>query len=114
MTTEHAPLHWIQLELLPLPVFEEEFNALMLWWNPEEGVLLGEGSEFVLQLIDEASQAHALCSSSGGHFEVTDPLRKASELAAILAQYYWVIPQPVESPGQVNDSNQKDLDHLLQ
>ncbi|WP_373019088.1 hypothetical protein [Thiomicrorhabdus sp.] len=114
MTTEHAPLDWIQLELLPLPEFEQEFKPLLLWWNPEEGRLLGENVDLVLQLIDRAIQDKFVKSVSSGSFEVTDPLKKPSELAAVLAQYFWVVPQPVKSPGPMDSSSEDDGEHSLQ
>lgn len=93
------PLDWIRLELLPLPGSTQQ--PLLLYWNPTAGVLQGEGSEQVLQWVDQALQQGYLSSPASSHFEITNPLYKPSELAAILAQHFWVIPQPVEAPGLV-------------
>lgn len=94
------PLEWIRLELLPLP--ESELDAMLLYWNPLTGVLQGEGSEMVLDWITQALKQGNVSSPTLSQFEITDPLRKPSELAAILAQHFWVLPQPVEAPGLVN------------
>jgi hypothetical protein len=97
--TSSTPLQWIRLELIPLVSHEAEFSEMLLWWNPDAGVLQGESVEVVLQLIHEALEKRVLQGALLNHFEITDPLHKPSELAAILAQYFWVIPQPVEAPG---------------
>ncbi|MDX1346701.1 MAG: hypothetical protein R3189_00475 [Thiomicrorhabdus chilensis] len=109
MTTEPQPLHWIQLELIPLPSSELKFPELLLWWNPDEKRLEGQGAESILQLIDDAMALKRINDSRFNHVELTDPLAKPSELAAILAQYFWVIPQPVKSPG-LPDSEFSDKD----
>jgi len=109
MTTEPQPLHWIQLELIPLPSSEPKFPELLLWWNPDEKRLEGRGAESILQLIDDAMALKRINDSRFNHVELTDPLAKPSELAAILAQYFWVIPQPVKSPG-LPDSEFSDKD----
>ncbi|WP_178863148.1 hypothetical protein [Thiomicrorhabdus cannonii] len=97
--TSSTPLQWIRLELIPLVSHQTEFSEMLLWWNPEAGVLQGESAELVLRLIDEALEKGVLQGAMLNHFEITDPLHKPSELAAILAQYFWVIPEPVEAPG---------------
>ncbi len=94
-----TPLEWIKLELLPLPG-AQDYQALVLWWNPQERVLEGEGKEVILDLVTSALDKGSLQTGSGAHIEVTDPLHKPSELAAVLAQYYWVIPQPVAAAGE--------------
>lgn len=97
------PLAWIRLELIPLPSMDSEiqerFKECLLWWNPDERKLVGEGADVILALVEEALDAGVLHGAYLNHFELTDPLHKPSELAAILAQYYWVIPEPVASPG---------------
>lgn len=95
----NKPLDWIRLELVPLPNSTQ--NALLLYLNPEMGVLQGEGSDLVKTWVAEALKYGFLAGPSQEQFEITDPLRKPSELAAILAQYYWVIPEPVEATGGV-------------
>lgn len=98
-----TPLDWIRLELMPLPG-SEGHKAKMLWWNPEARLLEGEGADEVLALAQAASDKGALQTGTGGHVEITDPLHQPSELAAVLAQFYWVIPQPVAAPGQNPDA----------
>lgn len=94
-----APLDWIKLELMPLPGATGR-EAKVLWWNPEARIIEGEGREEVLALAKAATQAGSLQTGSGGSVEITDPLHQPSELAAVLAQFYWVIPQPVAAPGE--------------
>lgn len=113
MTTESQPLQWIQLELIPLPSSEPKFPELLLWWNPDEKRLEGQGAESILQLINDAMALKRINDSNFNHVELTDPLAKPSELAAILAQYFWVIPQPVKSPGLSDfEFSDKDLRNL--
>jgi len=101
-TSDHPkPLDWIQLELIPLPNFEQAYPQRLLWWNPNQGTLIGEGADSILLMIEEAMSTKTLHSSNLNHFELTDPLKKPTELAALLGQYYWVIPQPVEAPGLI-------------
>ncbi|MEA3405133.1 MAG: hypothetical protein U9R28_05265 [Pseudomonadota bacterium] len=110
---EHPqPLEWIQLELVPLPSFEQAYPERLLWWNPSEGSLIGEGADLILLMIEEAMTTKVLHSSSLNHFELTDPLKKPTELAAILGQYYWVIPLPVESPGLLSSEDSKNRSTL--
>lgn len=94
-----TPLEWIKLELLPLPG-AQDYQALVLWWNPQQRLLEGEGKDVVLDLVTSALDKGSLQTGSGAHIEVTDPLHKPSELAAVLAQFYWVIPQPVAASGE--------------
>lgn len=94
-----VPLDWIKLELMPLPGAQEH-EAKVLWWNPEARILEGDGHEEVLALADAASKAGHLQTGSGSVIEISDPLHQPSELAAVLAQFYWVIPEPVAAPGQ--------------
>lgn len=103
MTTEskqgNPPLEWIFLELEPLPHISDR-EKLQLWWNPERKELLGDGVETILSLIDQALQKGTV-GGGNSQYEITDPLAKPTELAVILAQFYWVIPQPVSQPGEV-------------
>lgn len=100
------PFHWIQLELLPLPHAQEAFSKLLVWWNPDDREIVGESAEVVLKMIEEAKHKGA----SGPHesVELSDPLGKPTELAAILGQYFWVIPQPVRSPGEYVAPDEQD------
>jgi len=93
------PFEWIRLELIPLPG-AQDWPSLVLWWNPEARTLEGEGHARILTLVQAAIEKGSLHSGSGSHIEITDPLHQPSELAAVLAQYYWVIPQPVTAPGE--------------
>lgn len=90
---------WIRLELVPLP--ESDLMEKVLFWNPDTEELLGEGVEEVLGFVEDARQAGHISGSMLSHFEITRPLSKPSELAAILAQHFWVIPEPVKQPGLV-------------
>lgn len=107
-----APLQWIRLELIPLALHDNDFSEMLLWWNPETGVLQGESVEVVLRLVDEALAKRVLHGALLNHFEITDPLHKPSELAAILAQYFWVIPEPVEAPGLLTSQSAADTSKL--
>lgn len=100
MLTSDEAIAWIQLELIPLPSVENELSQLMLWWNPETRQIVGEGAESVLNIVQEASDLGVLEPSPErgmASFELVDPLSRPSELAAILAQYFWVIPTPVRT-----------------
>lgn len=104
---DNAPLEWIQLELIPLANFENEFSTMLLWWNPVEGILEGAKPE-LLAIIDKAMHAGSIESQQGASIEITDPLKKTTELAAILAQYFWVVPQPVSNAYEKVDGNGSD------
>lgn len=93
-----TPLEWIRLELIPLPA-AEGISAKLLWWNPEQRILQGEGKDEVIALATASLDKGYLQTGTGTHIEITDPLHQPSQLAAVLAQYYWVIPQPVNEPG---------------
>lgn len=105
--TPLKPLEWIRLELVPL--LDSQVSEKLLYWNPNQGELVGEGAEEVLDWVQQAISSGNLSGSTLSQFEITDPLHKPSELAAILAQYYWVIPQPVEAPGLVNSEVKNTL-----
>lgn len=95
-STSSEPLEWIRMELMPLP--GSDHQPKVLFWNPTTEALLGDGSEEVLALVAQAVEAGHLKSATLSHFEITQPLQKPSEFAAILTQHYWVVPQPVKSP----------------
>lgn len=107
-----TPLEWIQLELIPLPHLTDEAR-LLLWWNPDKRELRGDGKEKVLQIIEQAVAAGQI-ENAGSVYAVTDPLAKPSELAVVLAKIYWVVPQPVRSPGDVavDDGKENGLNRL--
>lgn len=107
-TEPPQPLEWIQLELIPLPSFEQAYPERLLWWNPNQGILIGEGADVVLLMVEEAMTDKVVHGLQGHHFELTDPLKKSTELAAILGQYYWVIPLPVEAPGLLSSEDSKN------
>jgi len=90
------PLEWIRLELHPLP--GTDHTQKCLFWNPETQEVLGEGAQTVIDLAQAAMSQGHLKSPSLNHMEMTAPLSKPSELAAVLAQHYWVIPEPVAEP----------------
>lgn len=100
-------LEWIRLELLPLP--ESEWTEKLLYWNPTTQELLGEGAEAVLEMVDKALQDGGISGAHLTQFEITNPLSQPSELAAILVQHFWVIPQPVKLPGLVVDGDENNL-----
>lgn len=91
-------LDWIRLECIPLP--DSCFDSCVVFWNPEEQKILGDAAEQILQWVAEAKQKGYISMPTLTHFEIVNPLTQPSELAAILAQYYWVIPEPVSSPGE--------------
>lgn len=97
LNTSSEPFHWIRLDLVPLP--DSNRCEKTLFWNPSTEALLGDGADEILALVDEALQAGHLNGATMSHFEITQPLSKPSELAAILTQHYWVVPEPVKSPG---------------
>ncbi|MBD3822260.1 MAG: hypothetical protein IE914_08395 [Thiotrichales bacterium] len=96
---------WIRLECIPLP--DSGFDPCIVFWNPTEQKILGDAAEQILKWIREAEEQGFISTPTLSHFEIVSPLTQPSELAAILAQYYWVIPVPVESPEQstTNDGN---------
>jgi len=98
-----APLQWICLQLIPLEGKDmSDPDAITVWWNPDEQTLFGDSKTLVMDLIQKA-QSSGLETMQGA-FEITEPLGKPSQLAAILAQKYWVVPQPVENPGDLPES----------
>ncbi|BCN93853.1 hypothetical protein THMIRHAM_16380 [Thiomicrorhabdus immobilis] len=123
MNTENSkPLQWIRLELVPLPNFESEYPTMLLWWNSDEGILQGENVEFIKHKLDAAIQQGSITLVSQGSIEITNPYQKPSELAAVLGQYFWVVPQPVAQPdfqsnqldSEDNNSSTTDMPTILQ
>lgn len=114
MTTQkNQPLKWIRLELVPLPQFEPDYTRMLLWWNPDEGLLQGECVDFIKQKLDAAIQQGSISLISQGSIEITNPYQKPSELAAVLGQYFWVIPEPVEKPDfLINQVDSEDNSSL--
>ena len=95
-----TPLEWIRIELIPLTNYASRFKPMIFWWNPEQGSLEGEitvVSDIVKSAIDKGS----ISIVPAGSIEITSPLHKPSELAAILGQYFWVIPEPVDKPFEL-------------
>ena len=88
------PLEWIHLELMPLPDADSCYTPAVLWWNPQTGELLGDQAEFVKTLVDKQLQVGHV-EGSFGSIELSAPFTTPTELAVILGQFYWVIPQPV-------------------
>lgn len=88
--------NWLFIELQPLPL--SEYEASFVFWNPDEGLLAGEGKDLVLEIVGEVLNKGL--PQEMPYIEITDPLKKPTELAAILGQYFWVIPQPVNGSMQ--------------
>lgn len=109
MSTEDIkkPLEWIRLECIPLP--DSTLKEFVVFWNPDTREILGDHADTVLTLVEEALEKGHLKGATLSHFEISDPLSKPSELAAVLAQHFWVIPQPVESPGLNSFEDSKKL-----
>ncbi|WP_024850703.1 hypothetical protein [Hydrogenovibrio kuenenii] len=105
-----ASLDWIRLECIPLP--DSRFDPCVVFWNPNEQKILGDAAEQILQWVADAEQKGYISTPTLTHFEIVSPLTQPSELAAILAQYYWVIPEPVSSPEE-NAMKEVDSIHLL-
>ena len=103
-----TPLEWIRLELIPLPNYASRFKPMIFWWNPEKGCLEGE-IDVVMNIIQAAIEKGSISIVPTGSIEITQPLHKPSELAAILGQYFWVIPEPVEKPFESESKNSSDL-----
>lgn len=95
-----VPIEWIRLECLPLP--DSNVEPCVVFWNPETQEILGDAAEQILQWVEDATEKGYINSPTLSHFEIVNPLTQPSELAAILAQYYWVVPQPVLSPDDDN------------
>lgn len=94
---QSKPYHWIRLELVPLPGLDQHTKKV-LYWNPDAAELIGEGSEEILKMIQSFQKKGFVNGSTLSHFEITSPLNKPSELAAILTQHYWIVPEPVAEP----------------
>lgn len=92
------PFEWLELELLPLPGAEET-PAQILWWNIVDGSLVGEASEEITDLINSAKAKGELTTANGQTIQISNPFHDTTEMAAILAQFYWVAPKPVAKPN---------------
>jgi|ACQI01.1.fsa_nt_gi hypothetical protein len=108
-TPTNKPLDWIQLELLPLDQTAQR-EKIILWWNPQTAELLGEDADQILAIVEEHLKT-GFIETSLGTIELTEPLRKSTELAALLGQYFWVIPMPVEHAYQLANSPGEDSSH---
>lgn len=97
------PLEWIRLQLIPLP--ESAKPERILYWNPTTRDLVGAGADEVLSWLEAACAAGGITTQANAHFEITDPLSKPTELAAVLGLYYWVAPEPVASPAVLDASD---------
>jgi hypothetical protein len=96
-----APL-WVKVELIPLPTTQR--LAALFYWNPDSGELVGDCANDIQALVDTAMR-DGLNGRMGG-VELSDPLHKPSELAAILSQHWMVIPEPVtEVPSFVENTS---------
>lgn len=89
---------WIRIECLPLP--HSDWPVRILYWNPVTETLRGDGVAEILELVDQAVEQGFVSGSTFSHFEVIHPLQKPSELAAVLGQHYWLIPQAVAAPEE--------------
>lgn len=108
MTSESTtPLEWIRLECVPLPNSKRE--GFVVYWNPSTREIWGDQADWVLEQVRLAMNAGHIKGATLSHFEISDPLTKPSELAAILAQEFWVIPQPVATPGLADFEPPKNL-----
>jgi len=104
------PLEWIRLELIPLPNYVSQFDPMILWWNPEKGILEGEIA-VVTDIVNAAIEQGSISIMPLGSMEITQPLHKPSELAAIIGQYFWIIPEPVKRPFEL--SNELDSSNRI-
>ncbi|MDX1352351.1 MAG: hypothetical protein R3254_05010 [Thiomicrorhabdus sp.] len=95
-SNQMVPLDWIRIELLPLPGVGDDYPQFTFWWNPEQGLIEGEIA-LVEQLVNNALALGSVTTQSNAMVEITNPYHKPTELAAILGQYYWLIPQPVSN-----------------
>lgn len=92
-----GPFRWIELELQPIPsAILEKHEGFTVWWNPEERSIVGEGAERVMEMIKHAMEKG--CCDHLLEEKLKDPLCNARELAAVLAQSFWVLPKPVHEP----------------
>lgn len=114
MAARKISADWIQLELIPLLQFKEELSTLLLWWNPSDRKIVGEGSESILNIIKSATHQgvqKSFMASDLSSLELIDPLSNPSELAIILTQFFWIIPTPVQSDSVLDypSKNSKKL-----
>ena len=100
-----TPLDWIRIELIPLPNYASRFNSMIFWWNPEKGSLEGEVA-VIMDIVNAAKEKGSISIVPTGSIEITRPLHKPSELAAILGQYFWVVPEPVDKPFDLSTKSE--------
>ncbi len=54
-------------------------------WDDDNGEILGGGSGFAMGLIDDAkAEGFVICDDIGGQIPVFDPVKSASEFAAVM------------------------------
>lgn len=104
-------LHWIRLECLPLP--GSDVAPCVVYWNPDEQQIIGEAAEQILHWVSEAKEKGYISTPTLSHFEIVNPLTQPSELAAILGQYYWVVPEPVSAPEEEGETDMTTASKLL-
>jgi hypothetical protein len=93
---------WVRVELVPLPTTQR--LAALFYWNPDTGEVIGDCADDIRSIVDVAMR-EGLNGRMGG-VELTDPLHKPSELAAILSQHWMMIPEPVtEVPNFVENTS---------
>lgn len=99
--TELASL-WVKVELVPLPTTQR--LAALFYWNPDTGEVVGDCADDIRSIV-ELAMRDGLNGRMGG-VELTDPLHKPSELAAVLSQHWMMIPEPVtEVPSFVENTS---------
>lgn len=102
---KNTPLEWICLQLIPLEGKDiTDPDSVTVWWNPDKQKLAGDNKEVVEALVEQAMTGGI--EMAQGAVEITEPLGKPSQLAAILAQKYWVVPTPVENVGDLPEEVQ--------
>ena len=94
---------WIYIELLPLPEYASSLAERHLWWSPDLGEICGEHAKEIQQIIQKQIDKGSV-KNAQGTFEITDPLRKSTELASVLGQFYWVLPVPVSTAYEFPNS----------
>lgn len=78
-----------------------------VWWHPDNGTIVGDQADFIVGIINQQLHLGSV-SNSNGTIEISNPFKKATELASVLGQYYWVIPVPVEAPYQTDKNINSD------
>lgn len=113
LNTNNAPqaLEWIHLELIPLPDQAPTFENCIVWWNPDRGEIVGEKAAMINALIEKQLAIGAITNMMGS-IELTNPLKKPTELASVLGQFFWVIPVPVANPYEAIASDELTKDSI--